>query len=510
MAEDQSPVQTEDVDQAGEAGDKPQERKPLSVTVTDIGPARKRLTLEIPPERISETIGSTYDKLQDDAVIPGFRRGRAPRRLLERRFDDSVRKDVRGQLLSECYTQAIDEQKLDVIGEPEIKDVDKIELPEEGSLTVECEVEVAPDVVLPDLSGTKIFKPSVEVTDEVVERELDRYRERFGEAQEVGEGELASGDYAQADVRVLSGEDAGDDAEIIATHDNIYIHVPGEATEGKGHVAGIIVADLADRLVGKSIGEVVAISMKGPSGHENEKIRDQPVTLRIKIDRAQRITAAEVEKLPEILGVASVEDLRQQLRDAQAAKQLREQSAAMQRQVCEQLLEKVDLELPEGVTGRQAERMLRREAMAMAYRGMAPQDIDQRIAEMRDESHEEARKQLKLFFILDKAARDMEVEVTEGELNGRIAMMALQHGRRPEKLRQQMQRNGEIESLYISMREQKTLDRLLEKCEVVEGDLPEEDTDKPAAKKKTTKKKTSKKKAAKKKDDTGGDDEAGE
>src|SRR5690606_1675261 len=76
------------------------------------------------------------------------------------------------------------------------------------------------------------------------------------------------------------------------------------------------------------------------------------------------------------------------------------------------------------------------------------------------------------FFIIDAAARQLEVEVSDNEVNGRIAMMAIQQGRRPEKLRQEMQRNGELESLYLQVREQKTLDKILEKAKVVEVDAP--------------------------------------
>jgi len=514
MSQDQAPVGTElpaedapNDTASGAANDVPnpeepsEARQPLNVTIEDIGPARKRLRIEIPTERIEKSILSTYDRLQEDSVLPGFRKGRAPRRLLERRFGDSIRKDVRGQLLSECYSQAIDENDLDVIGEPDIQEADKIELPQDGALTFDCEVEVAPEVDVPDLEGVSIIKPPAEVSDEQVQQELDRYCERFGEAEAVKSGGVQKGDYLQVDVKILAGENAGDDAEVISSHNNIYVHVPDREDDTRGHVAGIIIDDLGERVAGRNIGESVEVSVTGPKGHENEKIRDQPITIRIAINQAQRVTPAPPEALPEILGVGSVDDLKRQLHDALESRQQREQTVAMQRQVCDHLLEKITLDLPEGVTGRQAERLLRRERMTLAYRGMTPEDIDQRIAELRDASMEQAQRQLKLFFILDKAAREMDIEVSESELNGRIATMAMQHGRRPEKLRQQMQRSGELEGLYITVREQKTLDRLLEKCTITEGELPTEDADekKPAAKKKSGRKKSGKKKAAKKK-----------
>ena len=165
----------------------------------------------------------------------------------------------------------------------------------------------------------------------------------------------------------------------------------------------------------------------------------------------------------------------------------------MHQQVADHLLEKVSLDLPEGLTGRQAARVLRRQAMEMAYRGVPEQEIEQKIAELRGSSEEDARKQLKLFFILDQAAKQLEVDVTEQEINGRVAMLAMQQGRRPEKLRQQMQRAGELEHLYLQIREQKTLDKIIEKAKVTEVDAPaEEKAEEGKGKKKSGGKKKSK------------------
>ncbi len=162
-------------------------------------------------------------------------------------------------------------------------------------------------------------------------------------------------------------------------------------------------------------------------------------------------------------------------------------------------LENVDLELPKGVTGRQTARVLQRQQMELAYRGVPEDEIAQQIAEAREGSEEEAIRQLKLFFILDKAAKDLEVEVNENEINGRIAMMAQQQGRRPEKLRQEMHKRGQIEQLYLQVREQKVMDQIIEKASITEVEATGDD--KPEAKKKTTKKKTTKKKTTKKKAD---------
>ncbi len=501
MAEDKSTVAEESTEET-----KPEQ----TVSVEDAGPALKRLTVELPESRIKEKIESMYVELRDDAVLPGFRRGRAPRRLLEKRFKSSVSDQLKGQLLSESYTQAIEDEGLDVIGEPDIKDADKLEVPEKGSMKYVVEVEVAPQVDLPAFDKIKVNKTLTEVGDDEIDAEIDQLRERFGKPSAVEDGKAEEGDYLSADVTILAGEDAGDDAEKLVENPDTYILVPGKKSDNKGHVVGIVVDDLGKRLKGKKGGDVESISMTGPAGHENEKIKGQPITIQIAVKTIQRIEPAEVDSLPAMVGVESVDDMKARIKEMLEQRQEQNQRADMHKQVADYLVENVELELPEGVTGRQTARVLQREQMELAYRGVPEEEIAQQIAESREESEASAIRQLKLFFILDQAAKDLEVEVHENEINGRVAQIAYQQGQRPEKVRQQMHKQGQIEQLYLQIREQKVMDQIIEKADVTEvegeakakpankatGDKSSEDGGE--AKKKTTKKKTTKKTTKKK------------
>jgi trigger factor len=481
-------------DQTKEADEKKPE---LTVTIEDAGPALKRLSIELPESRIKEKIESTYTQLRDDAVLPGFRRGRAPRRLLEKRFSSTIGKDIKGQLISESYSQAIEDESLEVIGEPDVKDFDKIEVPEKGSLKYVVEVEIAPKVELPTFDKIKIDKTVKEVTDKDVETEVDSYRERFGKPSTVEEGKAKEGDYLFADVTVLAGKDAGEDAETLLDAPETYVQVSPKSRDYKGHVAGIVVDDLGKQLKGKAADDVVTISMTGPASHENEKIKGSPITLKVAIKRIERIEPAPLEELPAMMGVESVDDLKTRIRQNIEQRHEQNQRADMHKQVADYLGEKVELELPKGVTGRQTARVLQRLQMDLAYRGVPEEEIAQQIAEKREGSEEEAIRQLKLFFILDQAAKDLDVQVNENEINGRIASLAMQQGRRPEKLRQEMHKQGQIEQLYLQLREQKVMDTVLEKATIKEVKAKADGDAKPAAKKSPAKK-TTKKKSAKK------------
>ena len=471
----------------------------IKVEVKDAGPALKEISIEVPESVISDMIEANFGRLKSDAVIPGFRKGRAPKRLLEKRFSKTIRQEVKGQVLSESYTQAIEDNDLDVLGNPDVKDGDKIELPESGPLNFTVTVEVTPDVTLPSTEGIEINKPSAEVTDEKIDKELNSYCERAGKMEDVENATVSEKDYVQADIKILAGEKAGDDAEVLNHVPEGFILVHGEDFDFKGHAAGIVIEGLGKKIAGKKVGDNLTISMTGPESHEDEKIKNQPITITIDIQKVQRLIPAELEALPALLGMETVEQIKEQLRNMLEQRAQREQQVAMHKQVANYLDTNVDLELPEGLTARQSHRLLNRQANELQYRGVSTEDIQGKLAELRGASEADARKQLKMFFILDKLARELEIEVDEQEINGRIAMTALEQGRRPEKLRQEMQRNGQIENLFLSIREQKTLDKVIETAKITEVDEIKEDDTKPAAKKKAAKKKTTKKKAAKKK-----------
>lgn len=436
-----------------------------SVTVQDAGPARKKLVIEIPAERVSAKLADGFDNLQMEAALPGFRKGRVPMRLLEKRFGTDVRTEVKNQLIGETYSEAVEKHELRVLGEPEIKDIETIELPESGPLSLEIEVEVVPEVTLPDFKGIEVKKPTFEVSDDQVAAEIDRIREVYGQFKGVEQAE--HGDYITADVTVRA-KDAKAEDEPLLSQNGVQMLVPGESRKFKGVVAGVIVEDLGKQLAGKKVGETVTIDATGPARHEVEELQDKPITIDVRITAIQRLQPLPLEELISAMGFEKEEDVRTATRERLEHQSQHQQQQAMHQQVVDALLEKVEMELPEKLSGRQASRILQRRAMEMMYRGATQEDIEQQVAELRASSEEAAARELKLLFILEAVARELEVDVSEQELNGRIYAMAIQQNRRPERMREELHKQGQLDSLYIQLREEKAVSKLLEQATVTE------------------------------------------
>jgi trigger factor len=146
---------------------------------------------------------------------------------------------------------------------------------------------------------------------------------------------------------------------------------------------------------------------------------------------------------------------------------------AMREQVNKFLLDSVQVELPKKLSDRQADRVVNRRAIDLMMRGVPREQVEASVERLRHGAQDEAVRELKLFFIMQKIANDMNVDVDEAELNGRIAMLAAQRGRRPEKMKQEMAKDGSLANLYVQMREQKAVDRILEQAQVEEVDVSE-------------------------------------
>src|SRR5438477_1778245 len=172
------------------------------IKIEDAGPATKKVVVEIPKERIDEKLSEQYKELRQQAAIPGFRPGHAPQKLIEKRFATDVKEQVRRNLISESYEQAVEKNNLQVIGEPQFDDPDAIQLKEDQPLKYTFQIEVQPDFTVPDLGNLVVKKPKIQVTEENVQQALQNLKEQQGALVPVEDRGVEDKDYVTADVHV--------------------------------------------------------------------------------------------------------------------------------------------------------------------------------------------------------------------------------------------------------------------------------------------------------------------
>lgn len=435
--------------------------RPNRVSISDAGPSRKKISIEIPAETVSERLAEQMETLATQASLPGFRAGKAPRALIERRFGPSVRAEAKTQLVSQAFSQAVQDHKLKVLGEPTSETLGEVEVTPGQPLAFELEVEVMPEFEVPELEGIPVRKPVMQVTGEMVEGEINKLR--------VNEGKLDSrqtpepGDYLTGK-GVMTGPDGAEFYNI----DGAVIQVPPPDKQGRGMVLGILVDDFDRQLGRPTAGQTVVIRAKGPENHEVEGIRNADLTITFTVDRVDRIIPAAEAELLQRFGFETADQLREAVRRRMDQRVMVQQQALMRNQIATYLVKSTTINLPERLTAAQAARALDRRRMELMYRGVDAARIEEHIAELRADSKNAAVHELKLNFILGAVADRLKVQVSEAEINGRIAQMAAERNFRPEKLRQELIQANRIGSIYSQIREHKTLDALLAKAVVTE------------------------------------------
>ncbi len=475
------------------------------VKIENVGPARKRLTITIPPETITEKLEESIGSMLHEATLPGFRRGKAPRRLLERRFGSTLRSETKDRLIADAYAKAIEQHGIQPLGEPEpTEPTDTLELQDGKPLSFAVDVEVVPDFELPELEGIPIKKPLLEIADEHVQDRIDRQRHRLGELEKV-DNDFQAGDRLIGQVTVVK---EGDEKPLFDNEQSV-ITCPGPEDGGRGPVLGLMIDGLAAIISGRAVGETLSIEAVGPEAHEREDIRGAKLTISFRITDGQRPKPATIEQLLKNFEVESEEILRDQMRMALQHQRDQEQATAMREQVYKHLLAAVDMELPEKLSASQAARALEGQRLRMLERGLSPDEVERTLAEIRGDSEAQSQNRLKHFFLSRRLGDHFKVDVTEQEVNGRIATIAAEHGQRPDQLRAELARTGRINEVARMVFEQKAADRVIAKAAIQE--IPSEDwntmlaaeqgddgeTKATTPKTKTSKKKTSKKTGSK-------------
>ena len=431
------------------------------VQIEDSGPGTKKLTIEIPAERITLKLEENFKELRQKTAIPGFRVGHAPRKLVEKKFATDVREDVRRALVSESYQQAIKNNNLKVLGEPDFGAEQKLELPESGSLKFSFEVEIAPEFTLPQLTGIAVKRPKVQVTDEHRSQAMANLRQQQGTLVPVEDRGLEARDYVTADIAVKC-----DGKEVGAQKDASFMVAPGR-------IAGLFIQDMDKQLAGLKIGESKTLTVKVPADFGNADLAGKDVEIVIALKDIKKLEPAEInEEFLTNLGFKDEAELREALGEQLEIRVTNDVQQAMRDQVAKFLFDTVELNLPNKISERQTQRIVQRRATDLMTRGVPQAQIEANIEKLKTGAQEVAVRELKMYFILERLAEQLQVEVQESELNGQVAMLAAQQGERPEKMKQRLSTDGTLSNMYLKLRENRALDRVIESAKIEDVELP--------------------------------------
>lgn len=433
----------------------------LSVEIEDAGPCRKHVRVVIPREDIRNYHSSAVDEIISSETIPGFRKGRVPKQLVEKKFKSAISDQIKQRLLIESLEQVAETHDLDPINEPDF-DLETIDLPDDGDFEYEFEVEVRPDFEMPDLTSITIDRPTREITDDEVKAQLDNFLTQFGELETVEEPATAD-DYVVVDVTLTHGDAELRELEEISVQLKPIVRFHDAEVNG-----------FDELMAGASAGDERETDIVISSEAEQIEMRGESVHAKFLVVEVKRRGQQEANRdLLSRLGFDTDDELEERIRENLERQLEYEQRQSTRAQVLELITDSSTWDLPEQLVLRQVDNALRREMLEMQQAGYSQRDIAARESEMRQNAVTTTRQALKEHFVLDRIATEQEIEATEADIDEEIANMAMRQGESPRRLRARLEKSGVIENLEAQIREMRAVEYILEQVQF--NDVPAEE-----------------------------------
>ena len=425
----------------------------MKSSVEQLSPTRVRINVEVPFTELEPDFQRAYKQLAHQVRLPGFRPGKAPAKLLEARVG---RQAVLDQVVSEAlparYGQAVAESEVHPLGQPNIEVTSK-EYGQELAFT--AEVDVRPQITLPELGAVQITVDPVEVSDDDVEAELTSLRTRFGALVDV-DRPVAEGDFVTIDLAAaVDGEE-----------------VPGAAAEGLSYEVGSgrLIAGLDEAVQGLAIDESKEFTATLAAGEHSGQ--DAAVTVTVKGVKERELPEPDDEFAQLASEFDTIDELRASIGDRVARLTRARQAEQIRDAVLEALLGQVEVPLPESIVAAQVDSIVHN-----ALHGLDHNDakLDEALAEQgqtRQEFETEARTtaetDVKRQLLLDTLADELQVEVGQDDLTERLVMTARQYGIDPQQLFGYLQENNQLSVLYADVRRGLALAQAVEAATVTD------------------------------------------
>ena len=432
----------------------------MTSTIEETGKHTVKLTVEVPANEFKRDLEKTYRRVGQSIKVPGFRKGHIPRKVIDAQVGPgAVLQTFLEDAIPIYYREAIREHELAPIGDPEI-DVEQMD--EGGPLQFVANVEVRPRLELTDYKGVRVERPTAEVSDAEVEEYLDRLRDRFAELEVVGRP-ARRGDYVVADIRA-----SVHDQEIAEATRQEYLYEVGSAE---------IVPELDTELEGKHKGEILQFNATLPAMGDNPA---QEVSFRVLVKeiKAKLLPTADDEFAKTASEFDTIKELRDDIREKLGELKQRQSDAQLRELVLEELVNRVDVELPETLVDHEVEHRVEQATERAQRIGMTLEQVLEQQGwdelRLRSDAREHSIRALKADLVLEAVARQEDLKVSSEELAARITELAQAVGREPKEIAQTLERSGAVVQLAGDIIRQKALDLLVEHAEVVDVDQPPE------------------------------------
>ncbi len=430
----------------------------MKVSVKDAGTCRKTMTIEIPADKITEEREETLKAYAKYADIPGFRKGKAPKHVVAKKYAKDITKEIQERILPKYYHEALQESELQVVN---VVDATEVDIKENEPVSFDVTVDVEPEFKLPKYTEIPVKEEKVAVTDDQVQEQIDGIRGQQASFEEVEGKAVEAGDMGQ-----LSYEATVDGAPLEDT-------VPEAKGIGKGEGYWVsadehaFIPGMGEEIVGLNIGDKKEVTIEFPETFMVKELAGVKATYNIEV------TGVRVRSLPELdeaflatLQVESEEVLRSTIREQLEAQAENMVLGQKHEQIVKHLIKKTKLEVPDSVVQSQTRNVMYDIMNHRMQMGQTQEQIGEQQEEIAKEAQERALENVKLRYIGLRIAKELEFEASEVEIEEEIATMAISQRKDAQALRKEMEENDSLDNVGEQIRFNKALDYMVENAKI--------------------------------------------
>lgn len=442
----------------------------MNVTVENLAPCKKLLRVEVPAEKVDETFNSVTKDFGKQAALPGFRPGKAPAAMVLRKYETDIADETKRKLISESYRQAIDEQKVEVIGAP---DIEEIQFGRGKPLQFAATVETAPEVALPEYKGIEVKVEAKTVAEADVTNALNMLLQQKVKF-ETADRSLQTGDIAVVNYKgTVDGKpitELAPTARGIAENEKFWVKIGDQA----------FIPGFAEQLTGAKAGEHRKVEVDFPADFVTAQLQGKHGTYEVDVlEVKQEVLPPLDDAFAKEFGAENLEKLKEGVRRDLENELKYSRSRNIRNQIMRKLMDQVNFELPESSVARETRNVVFEIVNENQKRGISREQIEEHKDQIYSAASSGAKERVKVSFLLQKIADKEDVKVANEEVMQRIVQMARMYNMPPEKFAKDLQkRNGMIE-IFDQIMNQKVMDLLESAAKVEEvpvGSLPESPT----------------------------------
>jgi len=433
----------------------------MKCEVEEIDACNRKLKIEIPLGDYQSKLKAYYQKLGREVKVPGFRPGKVPASIMEKRFGPEVKQEVLTQMVSDSISQGIQDNKLRAMGDPSIVEINA----EEGTdITVTANVEVLPPIEINDYKDLEVSLKIPKITDEDVEKMIDAYRQQKAKSIQVTDRASQKDDLINIDFDCsLDGQ-------------------PIKEGSAKDYIIQIgaknLVEGFDEQVIDMKLDDERTFQLPMPEDHSNAAIAGKEVEFKVLLKGIQ------IKELPELNDEFAqtanpkkvhnnIEEMRQGIRDDLLAFERTQAKKASRKEMEEKLGEANPINIPEKLVKEQIAFMVNKEKQAATGNPVDPEAENARTADTitpeEEKKHREgAIKILQQELVIGQLSDDFNTEVSEEDLNREMTSFAQMMGSNLKKLKKEWSESGAMLRLHSRMRREKTLDQLIDRVKVTE------------------------------------------